>query len=101
MRPHARQHLGLLDGFGEIVHPSHRKAMQLVGKIRQGGQKDNRNCARAVVRLQAPAGFEAVDPGQHHIEQDQIRHVMLDLLQRVFAILGHDDLKPGAEELVK
>jgi hypothetical protein len=53
------------------------------------------------VGLQAPAGLKAVDPGQHHIQQDQIRHIILDLLQCLFAILRHDDLKPNAEELVK
>nr|WP_229219530.1 hypothetical protein [Duganella sp. BJB1802] len=92
---HPRQHLLGPQRLGHIVDRAGAKARQLVGRVVEGGHEDHRHGGdRRGVGLQAPAHLEAVDAGQHHVQQDQVGRRERDPPQRFVAAVR--DRQPQA-----
>ena len=75
----------LLDGerLGDVVVDAEAQTLDLVGGRVAGSQEDDRHArAGALVLAQAPGHLEAVEVGQHHVEQDQVGTARLDRGER-------------------
>ena len=73
--------LGQGEGLGDVVVPADGQARQLVLQGVAGGQEEDGD--PHPVGAQAPGDLEAVEVGQHHIEDDQVRRIVLGLGQGV------------------
>jgi hypothetical protein len=61
----------------------------LLGRAR--GDEDDGDAAGVLARLQALADLDAVHVGHHHVEQDQVRLLLLDVIERLEAVVGGDN----------
>ena len=71
MRGDARQHFLVLERLRDVVDGAEFEPFDLIDGVRQRAHENHRNVARRGVRLEARAGREPVEPGHHHVEQDQ------------------------------
>jgi len=80
----ARQQLARLEGLGQVVVGADLQADHAVHGITLGGQHQHRDLRRgAGQRADAAADFEAVDVGQHQVEDHQVgQRLRVDDLQR-------------------
>ena len=72
-RADPRFELGEIDRFGDVVVGAGVETDHLVLGGIEGGLHDDRDERQALIGLDAPRHLEAVDLGQHHVEQDQVR----------------------------
>ena len=96
-RTDTRAKLVGIERFAEEVVGAGLDAANAIARIAQRGHEDHRNQPRRRVLLQLPTGLEPVEPRHHHIEQDQIGVVPLDLGERRLAVVGrgnHVPLRP-------
>ena len=80
----ARPQLGQRKGLDDIVLRAELQALDAVGHRVLGRDKDNRNLERPDVWHQ----FEPVQPGQHHVQQNQVIPVALEQVGGFQPILG-------------
>ena len=90
---HARQHFFHFKRLGDVVDGACLEACQLVGLLQQRGHEDHRNVTRFLEVLQSAAGFETVDAGHHHVEQDEIGMRAPRPCNCFLAILRHQHLQ--------
>ena len=69
-RPHSRQELVVREGLDEVVVRTRVQAVDAVGDRIAGGEHQDRHVRSFA---QAPADLDAVEAGQHAIEDDEIR----------------------------
>ena len=82
-RLEARFELGELDRLGDVVVCARLEPLDLVfGRIERR-LHDDRNEGQVRVRLYSPGDFHSVDVRHHDVEENQIRRLGLDLLQRL------------------
>jgi hypothetical protein len=76
------------EGFGDVIVRADGQADDFVGFFGAGGQQDDIH-----VRFAAQAGeqFDAVEAGQHDIEQDQVWFEGARSFQARFAVAGGQD----------
>ena len=68
-------HLGQGEWLGDIVVPTDRQTGQLVRQRVAGGDEQDRNVD--AIRPQSASDLESVQSGQHHVEDDEIRRIVL------------------------
>ena len=68
------------EGLGDVVVRASFEPGDDVGRIRAGGQHNDRHVGDAT---DCPAHVEAVHAGEHDVEEDQVRVVFLKLSQRL------------------
>jgi hypothetical protein len=66
---------------------------------RAGRQHDDGHAAGGRRGAQGPADLEAVAPGQHEVQQDQIGHALPDRLQSLVSGMNHVSRVPGAGQV--
>ena len=89
---HGAEQLLLGERLGEVVLGAHHAAAGLVEHAVLGGQHDHRHVVEARVALDDGAGLVAVQAGHQDVAEDDLRRVVVDLRERVEAVLGQDDL---------
>ena len=91
-----------LKRFCDVIHRAQGQALDLVIRIVECGQEDDRNILGLRVVFQARTGLEAIDTGHHYVEQDEIGLCPLGHLQCILAALGHQQFMAqplqGAEQ---
>ncbi len=93
MRPHPREHLLVLEGFGDVIDGAELEAPELIHRVGERGHEDDRDVPGVGTLLEPAAGLEAIDPRHEHIEQDQIRARVIHLLEGAGTILGDPKLE--------
>src|SRR5882672_11859783 len=84
--PHAREQLKLSDRFTDkIVGPALGRLFDIT-RLVEGSNHEDLDIPGCGVGLQATANLEAAHPRHHHVQQNQVRIVLLDLLQGVDAV---------------
>ena len=99
---HPHQQLLEVKGLGEVVIGAGIEAAHLVLDASQGCEHQDRDLGGALIPAQPLAEGEAIDVGQHQIQQDQVRAVLqgqglaldavggaLDLKTAVLQVAGH------------
>ncbi len=94
----AREHLFVLEGFGDVIDGAERKALDLIGRGGQRGHEDNGNISGGDTLFEQAAGGKPIHLRHHHVEQDKIGSDILGLLERALTILGNRDLEVLASE---
>ena len=96
-RAHARQQLAVVERLGDEVVGA---GLDRLGLLRPdaGGDHDHRQERGVLVRADAAAHGVAVHPRHDHIEEDEIRVVLLDQLQRLFPGHGRKHLVAARHE---
>jgi hypothetical protein len=79
-----RQHPGA-EGLGDVVLGADFKAGDDVRVFTLGGQHDDRHGLGLGVGLQGLRHLQAVQPGQHEVQHDQVECLALQLLQGILA----------------
>ena len=77
---HPGDQLGQRERLGHVVVATDGQAGQLVLQRVAGGEEEDGD--PDAVGPQAPGDLEAVEVGQHHIEDDEVRRILLGLGQR-------------------
>jgi hypothetical protein len=80
-------------GFGQIVVGAEIQPEQEIGLGRPGRHHQDRD---VVVGPQDPADVQSIDPGHHQIEDEQVRLMPTDLIDRSCAVLDDDGGVPFA-----
>ena len=84
----AREKRHLVDRLAQIfVGPGLETGDDVLG-IGLGRHQDDRHERQALVGLQLPADFDAVDLRHHHVEQDEIGTLLAGHRQGLFAVRG-------------
>ena len=96
-RLHPRQQLAHTEGLGEVIIRAHLQPHHLVNLIGAGGEHQHRD---VLLLAQAPAHLEAIQPRQHHIQQNEVWMLRLGQFQRVDAIARREHRIPLAAEVV-
>jgi len=84
-----------IEGLDDIVVRSRLKAEDDIRRITLGGEHDDRNARFAA---DAPADFDAVDPREHEIEENEIGLVFTETHQRGGAVGGEAGLEVFAAQ---
>ena len=82
---HPFDDLGRVEGFGHVVVRPHPQPDEPVDLVDPGRDHDDRRVARPP---HLPQHLEAVDPGQRHVEQDEVGFGLTKQAQGVFAVGG-------------
>jgi hypothetical protein len=85
--------LGHREGLGDVVVGAQGEAEHLVALLVLGRKDDHRRIG--IVGAHALDDLDAVELGQHHVEQDEVGLVRAEQLERLLAVVGAD----GAEAL--
>ena len=88
--PHAER-------LGEVVVGADAEPGQHVGLLDARGQHDHRH---RTVGLDPPADLEAVVPGEHHVEDDEVGLVLAVRRDRARPVVRPDDVVPLGDEPV-
>jgi hypothetical protein len=99
-RPHARDQLARPERLGHVVVGAHLETDHDVRFLALGGQHHDRRPARLLALAQAAADLEAVQPGQHQVQQDQLRLPADGLLEALLAVRRGEDAEALALEVV-
>jgi len=86
--------------LGHVVVGTDFQPGDHIGLLSFGREHDDRHLLVPGVFLQLPGHFQAVDPRQHQIENDQVEAFRTGLLQRVFAAHGTGYLETFSGEVV-
>ena len=78
---HAGDHLGQGERLGHVVVAADGQAGQLVLERVAGGEEEDGHAD--AVGAESPGHLEPVEVGQHHVEDDEVRRVLLGLGQRL------------------
>ena len=76
------------EGLGDVVVRPHAQAQHLVALLALGGQHDHRQVAPLP---DAQHGGQPVQPGHHHVHEDQPQVGVQRLVQRLHAVVGPKD----------
>ena len=76
----------------QIVHSAGAQSLDARLLVSPGGKEEDRNAAGIVALLELPQQFEAVEPGHHHIAQDQFRRPVERRDHRFLAIAHRFDV---------
>ena len=86
--PHARQELGHAEGLGDVVLGAELEAHHLVHlRAARGEHRDRHFVALAA---QCAEHLEAVQPREHHVEDDEIDRRVARLGEPFFAVVGEE-----------
>ena len=88
-RLHAAAELAQRERLGDVVVGAELEAEDLVDLLGLRGEHDDRHGA---ARAQAPAHLEAVEPGHHHVEHDEVERRLAEARQRLPAVDRLHDL---------
>src|SRR6185503_7201541 len=86
--PDAGDELARREGLGQVVVAAQLEADDAVDLLAAGREEEDRD---PVVLPDPPADLEAVDLGQHHVEDDEIDAALLHRLERGRAALHRGD----------
>jgi hypothetical protein len=92
---HAAPKLADGEGLRNVVVRSELEAYDLVELVVAGGQHDDRHGAP---RTQPATDLEAVELGQHDVEDDEVDVVLIETGKRLLAVTGLHDPEPLALE---
>src|SRR5262245_32036883 len=84
-RPHAHRELPGRERLRDVVVGTELETDDAVRFLAAGGQQDDREVGAAA---DPPAQLEAVGPGKHHIEDDEVGALTRDQLARTSAVRG-------------
>ena len=101
VRAHAHQHLLAVEGFGQVVDPTHLEGAHLVSFFSQGTEEDDRNGLGLRIRLKASADFIAVQSRHANVKKNEGRRLGTDAAQRQFAVAGGTHLVTGSPQDVR
>ncbi len=96
---HPRHQLLDLERLADAVDAAGGEGRHAAVDIGQRGHEDDRDVAAVVARLQAAAGFEAVEVGHHDVEQDQVRPGEADAVEGFEPAQRHQDFVAMAFEV--
>jgi len=99
VRADPRQDLARVEGLGDVVHAAGREAFELLRRIAQRGEKDDRNDAGRLGRLEAPAGLVAVPAGHQDVQQNQVGSAPLGHAQANGPVAGDQGLEAEGIQL--
>jgi len=88
-RLHPRAELSHGERLGDVVVGAELEADDLVDLLRLGGEHDDRDRA---ARPQPATDLEAVHPGHHHVEHDEVEPLLAEAGERLTAVRGTHDL---------
>ena len=91
----ARGKLAHGEGLGDVVVRAELQAEDLVHLVSPCGEHDDRDVAGHAVALEAPADLQAVDAGQHDVQQHKGRALHFAALERLFPGQGRDHVVSG------
>ena len=94
----ARQQLDHLERLGDVVVGAELQADHLVDHLAARGQHDDRRLDAALAQLLADV--EAVQPRQHHVEEDEIERLAGGALEAALAVGARFDRVALAREPV-
>ena len=87
----ADQQFLLVERFGDVVRRAGLEPFDdVVGRV-QCREEDDRNLLRLRIGFQFLGHFVTVHAGHHDVEQDQVRGLFFDGLQRFHTVIGSDD----------
>jgi hypothetical protein len=92
---HPGQQLAMVVRLEHVVVGAGVQALHDVG---HGGQHDDAHVGRGQLAPQHPDDLEAVDAGQHHVAQEQVRRFGPGQLQTLLARAGPHDLVAGLDQ---
>jgi hypothetical protein len=90
VRTHPGQDLGFGEGFGDVIDRALGKAAYLVVGRLQRSHEDDGYFRPSGIGLEAGEHLEAVQPGHHDIQQDEVGEGVFELTQGARAVLGHE-----------
>jgi len=70
-----------------------------IGLAVEGGNDDDGELLCSLVGAYTAACFESVDPGHNQIEEDQVRDIFLDLVERLLAVRGGGEIVAGVGDM--
>lgn len=91
-RAHPGEQSGMLEGLRQEVVAAGIEALDDIARIRLRRHEDDGDAAQDRIRLQIPHHADAVAPGHHDVEQDQVWAEPARRRQAFLAIGGGDDL---------
>ncbi len=97
----AGQDLFVLKRLDHVIDRADLEAAHLVGRIREGGHKDDRDCSRVCLGFEAAARLEPIEAGHHHVEQDEVGSGVLHLFERAQAVAGHQHFEPLLMQVIE
>ena len=74
-RPHARDELAHAERLGQVIVGAALEAVDLVGLLAARRQHQDRHVLQVRLAPDCAAHGDAVEPGQHHVEDDQIERL--------------------------
>ncbi len=99
-RAHARDHFVRAERLGDVVVGAQLQPDDAVRLFGAGGEHDDRHGGRARVAAQRAADLEAVEAGQHQVEQHEIRQRPAHRRQHLGPGMQQVHGKPGAAQAV-
>ncbi len=96
----AGHQLGHGEGLDDVVVGAGVQAADAVSLFAPGGEHDDRQVAGLIARAQAPADLHARHLGQHPVQQDQVRRLLVDHHQRQVPVAGDADAIAFLVEIV-
>ncbi len=88
----------VLDGLGEVVDRAGGEGFHFVHRLGERGHEEDGHIARFGAGFQAAAGFEAVETGHHHIEEDEVGLGLRGLREGFLAVFSDHELVAGGAE---
>ena len=83
--PHPRLELAEVVGLADVVVGAALQPLHHVLGLVEGRDQDDGDEGQRLVVLDAPGHLVPVQPGHHHVQQDQVRRLFLDAVQRLLA----------------
>ena len=81
MGPNPREQLARAERLRDVVVAADLQAQHTVELLASGGEEQDRNIGCGCVRAEPAAEVEAVAVGQHYVQKNQVRAVILDRLK--------------------
>ena len=94
----ASDQLGTVERLGEEIVGTRLEAFDLIVDFVEGRHHDHGQEPCFGIRFDPAAHLVAIELGHHHVEENEIRGFLRDLLQRLFAVSCLDDLEPLAQQ---
>ena len=77
-----REHLFVLEGFGDVIDGADRKPLDLIGRGGQRGHEDDGNISGGGTFFEQAAGGKPIHLRHHHVEEDKIGADIVGLLPK-------------------
>ena len=97
-RPDAGHHLHHAEGLGEVIVSPQIQPHHLVILRPTGGSNDDRDAGGGGIAPEGFENFDTVHPGQHNIQQGQVKVVLGNQVRRGAAIVGNRAVIPRAAQ---